>query len=152
MVSLYKKLFYSLALIGLGSLSSCSDFLNEDLATQQTTDYFNTAEGIDKLGVSIYYNLRFHFAKEWATATTNYGTDEFRVGGDGSNASWNNYDGNFQSQVTKNATNMNDVWDGMYIGINNANLLLEKLAQDTYQGENKEAYQGEAYFEVHPKS
>lgn len=146
MVSLYKNLFYSLALIGLGSLSSCSDFLNEDLTTQQTTDYFNTAEGIDKLEVSIYFNLRFHFAKEWATATTNYGTDEFRVGGDGSNASWNNYDGNFQSQVTKNATNMNDVWDGMYIGINNANLLLEKLAQDNYQGDNKEIYQGEAYF------
>ena len=75
------------------SLTSCSDFLDEELTTQQNTDYFNTPEGIDALEVSLYYNLRFHFSKEWATATTNYGTDEFRVGGDGSNASWNNYDG-----------------------------------------------------------
>ena len=39
--------------------------------------------------------------------------DRFRVGGDGSNASWNNYDGNFQSSIVSNSTNMYEVWDGM---------------------------------------
>lgn len=146
-MKLYSKIMLGVLVVAGGSsLASCSDFLDEELTTQQNTDYFNTSEGIDALEVSLYYNLRFHFSKEWATATTNYGTDEFRVGGDGSNASWNNYDGNFQSQVVNNSTNMNDVWDGMYIGINNANLLLSKITSDSYQGSNKELYMGEAYF------
>lgn len=133
-------------LASAATIISCSDFLKEELTTQQDTDIFDTPEGIDKLEVSLYYNLRFHFVKEWASATTNYGTDEFRVGGDGSNASWNNYDGNFKSQVVSNSTTMNEVWDGMYIGINNANLLLSKVTPDSYTGANKTIYMGEAYF------
>ena len=135
-----------LALTLVGPMTSCSDFLDEELTTQQNTDFFDTQEGIDRLEVSLYYNLRFHFAKEWACATTNYGTDEFRVGGDGSNASWNNYDGNFQSSIVSNSTNMYEVWDGMYIGINNANLLLSKVTPDSYKADNKNTYMGEAYF------
>lgn len=146
-MSLYKQIGLGLCFFTLGcNICSCSDFLDEELTTEQNTDYFNTSEGIDALNVSLYYNLRFHFAKEWACATTNAGTDEFRVGGDGSNASWNNYDGNFQSQIVSNSTNMYDVWDGMYIGINNANLLLSKVESDSYMGPNKKTYIGEAYF------
>lgn len=146
-MKLHRKLTLGLLAITLaGPMASCSDFLDEELTTQQNTDYFDTPEGIDRLEVSLYYNLRFHFAKEWACATTNYGTDEFRVGGDGSNASWNNYDGNFQSQIVSNSTNMYEVWDGMYIGINNANLLLSKVTPDSYKGVNKNLYMGEAYF------
>lgn len=146
-MKLHRKLTLGLLAITLASpMTSCSDFLDEELTTQQNTDYFDTPEGIDRLEVSLYYNLRFHFAKEWACATTNYGTDEFRVGGDGSNASWNNYDGNFQSQIVSNSTNMYEVWDGMYIGINNANLLLSKVTPDSYKGVNKNLYMGEAYF------
>lgn len=146
-MKLHRNITLGLLVLALGgTMASCSDFLKEELTTQQNTDYFNTKEGIDKLAVSLYYNLRFHFSKEWATATTNYGTDEFRVGGDGSNASWNNYDGNFQSQVVSNSTNMYEVWDGMYIGINNANLLLSKVVLDSYKEINKNTYMGEAYF------
>ena len=83
-----------------GTLPSCSDFLNEELTTQRNTDYFDTEEGIADLATGIYYNLRFHFSKEWAYATTNYGTDEFRIGGNASNAAWNSYNGSFKSQIT----------------------------------------------------
>lgn len=146
-MKLYKSITSGLLGVALvSSMASCSDFLDEKLTTQQNTEYFDTEEGIDGLEVSLYYNLRFHFAKEWACATTNYGVDEFRVGGDGSNASWNSYDGSFQSAVVNNSTLMNEVWDGMYIGINNANLLLSKVSLDSYQGPNKEIYMGEAYF------
>lgn len=142
-----RNILFGLALIAsCGLTSSCSDFLDEELTTQYNTDYFDTPEGIDGLAVSLYYNLRFHFAKEYACATTNSGTDEFRVGGDGSNASWNSYDGNFQSIVTGNSTKMEDVWDGMYIGINSANLLLSKVSSEQYQGANKTTYMGEAHF------
>lgn len=146
-MKLYKRISLGLSFLALGVFgTSCADFLDEKLTTQQNTDYFDTPEGIDGLEVSLYYNLRFHFAKEYACATTNSGTDEFRVGGDGSNASWNNYDGNLQSQVVSNSTKMEEVWDGMYNGINNANLLLSKVTPDSYRGSNKNLYMGEAHF------
>ncbi len=146
MKSIYKIAIGLLVLTKGYTITSCSDFLDEELTTQQNTDYFNTSEGIDALEVSLYYNLRFHYAREYSYATTNYGTDEFRVGGDGTNASWNSYDGNLSSQVTNNGTNMYDVWDAMYIGINNANLLLSKITDDSYESINKETYFGEASF------
>lgn len=146
-MKLDRKILLGLSFLALGmSGISCAGFLDEKLTTQQNTDYFDTPEGIDRLEVSLYYNLRFHFAKEYACATTNSGTDEFRVGGDGSNASWNNYDGNLQSQVVSNSTKMEEVWDGMYNGINNANLLLSKVTLDSYKGSNKSLYIGEAHF------
>lgn len=52
-----------LALTLVGPMTSCSDFLDEELTTQQNTDFFDTQEGIDRLEVSLYYNLRFHFPK-----------------------------------------------------------------------------------------
>ena len=73
-MKLYNKITYQVFIIILSILmTSCSDFLNEKLTTQQNTDHFDTPEGIDKLSIGVYYNLRFHFAKEWACATTNYG-------------------------------------------------------------------------------
>lgn len=138
----------SIFIIG-GFLSSCSDFLDEVLTTRPNTDYFDTEQGVEELSVALYYNLRFHFSKEWAYATTNYGTDEFTVGGDGSNKVWNDYSGGFSSQIV--AANSNTVmaetlWNEMYIGINNANLLLNKIKSGIYNGENVKIYTGEAYF------
>ena len=68
-MKLHKKITFGLlALTLVGPMTSCSDFLDEELTTQQNTDFFDTQEGIDRLEVSLYYNLRFHFAKEWACA------------------------------------------------------------------------------------
>lgn len=142
------SLGFYIVIIGV-VLSSCNDFLDEKLTTQLTTDYFNTEEGIEELASGMYYNLRFHFSKEWAYATTNFGTDEFRIGGNTSNAAWNSYDGSFKSQITamdSNTALMETLWDNMYIGINSANLLLEKIEAGYYSGENKTNFLGEAYF------
>ena len=103
----YNNIFWGLltAATLCATATSCQDFLDESLDTQRSTDYFDTKDGIESLATGIYYNLRFHFSYEWAFATTNYGTDEFRVGGDGSNAMWNSYDGSFSSLIT--AVNVN---------------------------------------------
>lgn len=147
----YNKLFVGLLAVVLSAstTTSCSDFLDETLDTQRSTDYYDTPEGIEALATGMYYNLRFHFAYEWSFATTNYGTDEFRVGGDGSNAMWNSYDGSFTSLIT--AVNVNTamaetLWDNMYTGINSANILLEKASSESYNSPNKNTFLGEAYF------
>lgn len=136
------------ALLGMlgASVTSCDDFLNETLTTERNTEYFTTEAGIADLSVALYENLRFHFSRENSVAFTENGVDEFIVGGDGSNASWNSYDGNYGPSITSNSTNMYDLWDEMYVGINNANLLLQNAPGITFANGKKDQYMGEAYF------
>ena len=62
----------------LASNTSCKgDFLDEDLTTKYSTQYFETAEGLEALAASLYGNIRWHFGYEWAYGITLYGTDEF---------------------------------------------------------------------------
>lgn len=128
-------------------ITSCSDFLDEKLTTDQNTEYFDTDEGVESLMTGIYYNLRYHFAFEWGFSTTNYGTDEFIVGGDGSNAMWNSYISSLSSDipvVNINTTHAYDVWDNMYAGIATANTLIKKC--ETYTGSKKNEALGTAHF------
>jgi hypothetical protein len=63
---------------------SCNkDFLKEDLTTARTTDFYKTDAGIQQLAVGTAYQVfNVPFNGEWNYAATNYGTDEFHVGGD----------------------------------------------------------------------
>jgi hypothetical protein len=147
----YKKLFSGIPtfLVGASMTISCSNFLDEELTTQRNTDYFKTEEGLEDLATGIYYNLRFHFASEWGYATTNYGTDEFRCGGDATNGMWDNYDGSFGPLITTGNVSTalaNTIWDNMYVGINSANLLLQNAEAYLSDGTVKDTYMGEAYF------
>lgn len=131
----------------LPAITSCSDFLDEKLTTQQSTDYFDTNEGIESLMTGIYYNLRYHFSFEWAFSTTNYGTDEFIVGGDGSNAMWNAYNSSLSSDIPEvniNTTHAYDIWDNMFLGISSANTLIQK--SEIYTGTMKDEILGTAHF------
>ena len=85
--------------IGLGlfvvagiSFTSCKDFLDEDLTTKYSTDYFNTEQGLVDLTTSLYANIRWHFGYEHAYGLTLYGTDEFTNANDLTNEPWNTYD------------------------------------------------------------
>lgn len=143
----YIKFLISALLIS-GMLLSCSDFLNEEETTRRNTDYFQTEEGIRDLAVGLYYNFRIHFSGEHGFSTTNYGTDEFRCGGDGSNVVWDSYDGGYSSMITPvnvNTTMAETLFDNMYIGINSANVLLTSADAMT-DFSNKDVYMGEAYF------
>lgn len=137
------------ALLVCFTTTSCSDFLDENLETQRSTEYFDTPEGIKELTVGMYYSLRFHFSYEWAFATTNYGVDEFRVGGDASNHMWNSYDGSFTSLITAvnvNTVMANTLWDNMYTNINTANTVITKAPEVLPDGTEKNTIMGEAHF------
>ena len=141
---------YIISALLLGSLSmttvSCSDFLKEELTTQRNTEYLQTEEGIADLSVALYENLRFHFSREHSVAFTENGVDEFTVGGDGSNASWNSYDGNYGPAVTGNSTKQEDLWNEMYVGISNANTLIHNVAAGGFTSAATQEHLGEAYF------
>lgn len=123
-------------------LPSCKKaFLDEDLITSRNTQDFETTDGIDGLVTGMYQSLRFHFNYEWAYSTTNYGVDEFTVGGDRTMQMWNSYDANFNS-LTGDAAS---VWDNMYGNINSANIVIENVPK-FYVGANKDTRLGEGHF------
>jgi hypothetical protein len=125
-----------IAAVALFTLASCKkDFLKETLTTARSTDFYKTDEGILQLAVGTYYQT-FNVPEngEWYYCAANYGTDEFHVGGDPSNAPWNNYDQTFSSIVTTvngNTAAANSQWDNLYTAIGDANLLIQNARNST---------------------
>ncbi|MES1219948.1 MAG: RagB/SusD family nutrient uptake outer membrane protein [Bacteroidota bacterium] len=132
--------------------ASCNKhFLDETLTTARSTNFYTTDAGIQQFAVGTYYQV---FAVppngEWYYAATNYGTDEFHVGGDPSNAPWNNYDATFNSVNQGSNTNIalaNFQWDALYLGIGDANLLIDNCVKSTSASAAvKNTSLGEGYF------
>ncbi|MEO5999669.1 MAG: RagB/SusD family nutrient uptake outer membrane protein [Chitinophagaceae bacterium] len=131
--------------------SSCNkDFLNETLTTARTTDFYKTDAGIQQLAVGTYYQvINAPFNGEWNYTTTNYGTDEFHIGGDPSNSQWNNYDATYNSSIitSGNTAGSNMQWDALYTGIGDANLLIQNCTNSTSTSVAiKSTALGEGYF------
>ncbi|MBN2814855.1 MAG: RagB/SusD family nutrient uptake outer membrane protein [Bacteroidales bacterium] len=139
-----------LALFIIAGTFSCSkDFLDEELSTAYSTQYFKTEEGLNDLAIALYANIRYHFAYEWAYGVTNYGCDEFSSGTDLTSEMWNTYDSRLAPYVTgaanKNYPSPSHLWDQMYYGINEANIIIAN--QDVFTDEDlKNKCLGEAYY------
>ena len=78
-----KFLTAGLVVAVMTGFSSCGDgFLEEDNRTAYTTQYFESAQGMQDLATALYANIRWHFGYEWAYGITLYGCDEFTNGAD----------------------------------------------------------------------
>lgn len=122
------------------SFASCSDsFLDEQLTTAYSTDYFKTEQGLQDLTVSLYGNLRWHFGYEWAYGITLYGTDEFSMGNDNTSQPWNEYNSNLNPMnFTKemgapngNCPPVDALWNEMYYGIASCNIIISSADKIT---------------------
>lgn len=149
----YKRLYINLLLVAsLGLSSSCSqDFLEEELTTAYSSDYYKTEDGILALSIGTYYQVfNKDLDREIPLTSTESGTDEFHAGGDASNHIWNSYANGFQSFVSVN--NANTVaahfnWDNLYLGIGNANQIIESAtASASTKDAIKKVALGEGYF------
>ena len=148
----FRYISLALLLATIPLTQSCNkDFLDEELTTQRSTDYYKTEEGIQALAIAAYNKvLAVPFYNENQYTSLNSGTDEFVIGGDDSNGVWNNYSVAFQSSI--NAINSNTVgteeqWDLLYLGINVCNQLVQYSTD--IQSANpaiKEVALGEGYF------
>ena len=139
--TIFTNLCIALALLVMPS--ACKEsFLDEDLITARSTQDFETPNGLDGLVTGMYQSLRFHFNYEWAYTTTNYGTDEFCVGGDRTMQMWNSYDANLNSLTGDVGT----VWDNMYGNINSANIVIKNIPLFYGEGPNRNTRLGEGYF------
>jgi starch-binding outer membrane protein, SusD/RagB family len=137
------KIIYSCLFITIFITSCSKDFLEEKQITALDTDYYTTQDGLDDLITGIYQSLRFHFNYEWAFCATNYGTDEFIVGGSPGRSYWNSYNSSLNSEEVYVTT----IWDNMYGNINSCNIAIQNIP--IYYNEGATTYNtrlGEAYF------
>ena len=132
-----------------GSTSCSSDFLDEELTTKYSTQYFDTPEGLEALTISLYGNLRWHFCYEWAYGITLYGADEFTSGNDLTSDAWNTYDARFGPVVqgtNKNCPAAEALWDEMYYGIASCNTIISKAESVISDAELRDRCLAHAYF------
>lgn len=124
-----------------GTTSCSSSFLDEELTTKYSTQYFETPEGLESLALSLYGNIRWHFGYEWAYGITLYGTDEFTMGADNTSECWNTYDNRLGPMNCTKATGaannncpaMDALWNEMYYGIASCNTIIagaDKIADE----------------------
>ncbi|MBQ2345229.1 MAG: RagB/SusD family nutrient uptake outer membrane protein, partial [Prevotella sp.] len=131
-----------LATTMVAGMTSCSsNFLDEELTTQYSTQYFETEQGLEDLAISLYGNIRWHFGYEWAYAVTLYGTDEFTNANDLTSECWNTYDNRFGAVACTQATGAANkncpapqaLWDQLYYGIASCNTIIanaDKLSDE----------------------
>lgn len=147
------KIFYNLVLIAAVMFTaSCNKtFLDENLTTARSLEFYKTDAGITSLATGTYYAVfNTPFNGEHAFSNMNYGTDEFHVGGDNSNGIFNSYGNGLASIVTSvngNTIRANDQWDNLYTGIGYANLIIQNAtASTTTDAAIKKVALGEGYF------
>jgi hypothetical protein len=138
-------------IIAITGTSCKKSVLDENLTTSRAMSYYATDEGITSLSTGTYYAVfSLPFNGEWMYANTNYGTDEFHVGGDNSNAQNNAYSNGLESIITPINTNTitaNVQWDNLYLGIGYANLLIQNAAASaSTSAVIKKTALGEGYF------
>lgn len=142
-MNLSKILIPASAIVLMLTAGACKkSFLDEEFITGRSTQDYETQIGLDGLATGMYQSLRFHFNYEWSYATTNYGVDEFTVGGDPVMEMWNSYGQNLNATTADVRT----VWDNMYGAINSANILIENIPKFYGDGPNRNIRLGEGYF------
>lgn len=109
--------------------SSCSsDFLDEHYTTGFSTDYLETAEGLQSMTLALYGQLRWigGYESQGYNAFMG-GTDEFGLGTDQCNEMWNTYDVRMAplwTTVNGNTGTNANIWDQVYFGIASANTII----------------------------
>ncbi|WP_321334096.1 RagB/SusD family nutrient uptake outer membrane protein [uncultured Bacteroides sp.] len=140
------KILFVVLLAGIigASITSCSsDFLDEKLTTQYSTDRLKTTEGLDELSTGAYQKLKFKFNYVWGIELFNLGVDEF-TDANNSIPSYNCYSADLNSAESDANS---PFWDNMYGAIESANTLIQNVP--LYYDQSNPNYNtrlGEGYF------
>lgn len=105
--------------------SSCKKFIEEELVTTLTEDYYKTDNGLEDLVKSAYSPLQWKFTGEQSYCMYNFGTDEFREGDQFNNVRYNDYDANLNA----NDAFVNGLWSNNYAGIRRCNQGIDLISK-----------------------
>jgi hypothetical protein len=130
MKSLYIK--NSLKTIGIASAimlgtASCSDLLKENVISSISNDYIATTPGFVAATNAAYTPLRSFYATERGVSMSEFGTDIYSAGADGSYKGFHFYD----SQLTSSVDILAQLWDETYKGINTINAVIDRAPNVT---------------------
>lgn len=121
----FKKYIYLLTGAIVLTMPACKKFIEEELVTTLTEDYYKTDAGLEDLVKSAYAPLQWKYSGEQSYAMYNFGTDEFREGDQFNNVRYNDYDANLNA----NDAFVNDLWTNNYAGIRRCNQGIEMIAK-----------------------
>jgi hypothetical protein len=130
MKSLYIK--NSLKTLGIASAimlgtASCSDLLKENVISSISNDYIATTPGFVAATNAAYTPLRSFYATERGVSMSEFGTDIYSAGADGSYKGFHFYD----SQLTSSVDILAELWDQTYKGINTINAVIDRAPNVT---------------------
>jgi len=111
-----------LALLFMGQ--SCKDLLDEKVISSIPDDYIATTAGFNSASNAAYSSLRNFYGTERGISMTEYGTDLYSAGADGSYKGFHFYD----SQLIGTVVIIQEVWEELYKGINTCNAVIERAA------------------------
>src|SRR6187549_2241296 len=123
MKKVFKNIIGILIAIFLLSNLSCKKFIEEEVVTTLSEDYYKTDNGLEDLVKSAYAPLQWKFTGEQSYAMYNFGTDEFREGDQFNNVRYNDYDPNLNA----NDAFVNELWINNYAGIRRSNQGIEMI-------------------------
>ena len=101
---------------------ACKDILDEKVISAIGNDYINTPKGFEDASKAAYSSLRNFYGTERGLTLTEYGTDIYRVGADGSYKGFHFYD----TQMNSFVDYLQQVWEELYRGINTCNAVIER--------------------------
>ncbi len=117
--------------LSLSLAFSCQDALQEDVISQIGNDYLNTPKGLEDGVNAAYTSLRAWYGTERGNNMTEFGTDIYTNGADGSWKFMNTYTNQFDSQNG----HVRELWDELYSGINTCNAVIERAENVTGMNE-----------------
>ncbi|WP_133273388.1 RagB/SusD family nutrient uptake outer membrane protein [Hymenobacter radiodurans] len=107
--------------------TACKDYLQEELVSTLTNDYYNTEKGLEDLVKAAYEQTRFKYANEHSYAMFNFGTDEFTHADQVNYVYWNTYERARLNTGNGIESFVHDVWTADYDGINRCNIGIDKI-------------------------
>ncbi len=106
---------------------SCEDVLKETVVSAIGNNYINTPRGFEDAVKAAYAPLRNFYGTQQGLTTTEYGTDLFATGADGSYKGFHFYDTQLQPTIDY----LQIIWDETYRGINTCNAVIERSVSAT---------------------
>lgn len=138
-----KILNYILASLSIFGQYSCSNFLEEEIVSGATNDYYQTQEGMETLVAASYAFTRFGVGAERVYAYQDLGTDCFTQGGDGSyRQSLNRYESALEPQLGV----LYNLWSNNYQAINDTNTGISIIPQMNASDEFKKSKMADLRF------
>ncbi len=125
---IYIKSFRVLSVLAILLVGqSCKDVLKEEVISSIGNDYINTPKGFEDASKSAYASLRNFYGTENGLTLSEYGTDLFTTGADGSYKGFHFYD----TQLNSFVDYLQITWEELYRGINTCNAVIGRAPTAT---------------------